>query len=384
MSVNYCKNCIYPSTKPDLEFNLEGLCQGCVAYNARKFINWKKRDLEFKKLLSEGKKKNNSIYHCCIPVSGGKDSIYQVAKVLDVGFNPLCVTATTDKFTELGKKNLEVLKNLGVDHVQISTDPILRRKINKFTLKTVGDISWTEHKTIYSIPTRVAQMHKIPFVIWGENANNQSGGPASDEKNFKLTSSWHDEFGGLLGLRVKDLVHSLNTEEEKIFFYKHPSDKELKESNTQGIFLGYFYPWDNVSNLEVAKKYGFQTYDKDEIEGSIVNYENLDNAQMRIHDYFKYLKYGYDRVTDWCCWHIRRGRLTREEAIKINNEKSGKYPSVYLGYSLKEILKEIDCSVNEFNEICDEFTNTEIFMCNNDGKIIKKDDGSLMLKQPYE
>ncbi len=384
MSVKYCKNCIYPSTKPDLEFNSEGVCQGCIAYNERKFIDWKKRDLDFKKILSEGKKKNNSIYHCCIPVSGGKDSIYQVAKVLDAGLNPLCVTATTDKFTELGKKNLEVLKNLGVDHVQISTDPILRRKINKFTLKTVGDIAWTEHKTIYSIPTRVAQMHKIPFIIWGENANNDSGGPASDVRNFKLTSSWHDEFGGLLGLRVKDLVQSLNVKEEKLFFYTHPSDVELKETNTQGIFLGYFYPWDGVSNLEVAKKYEFQTYDKDEIEGSIVNYENLDNALMRIHDYFKYLKYGYDRVTDWCCWHIRRGRLTREKAININNEKSGKYPSVYLGYTLEEILKEIDCSIKEFNEICDEFTNTEIFMSSNDGKIIKKDDGSLILKQPYE
>ena len=88
-------------------------------------------------------------------------------------------------------------------------------------------------------------------------------------------------------------------------------------------------------------KNGFECYEKD-VEGSIVNYENLDNAQMRIHDYFKFLKYGYDRVTDWCCWHIRRNRLTRNEAIKINNEKSGKFPSSYLGVSLEIILKNID------------------------------------------
>ena len=129
--------------------------------------------------------------------------------------------------------------------------------------------------------------------------------------------------------------------------------------------------------LKVQKKFGFKTYSK-ELEGSIVNYENLDNAQMRIHDYFKFLKFGYDRVTDWCCWHIRRKRLTREEGIKIDKQKSGKFPSEYLGYSINEILEEIDCSNEEFEKICDNFTNKEIFKCDNGGKLIKEKDGSLI------
>ena len=40
---------------------------------------------------------------------------------------------------------------------------------------------------------------------------------------------------------------------------------------------------------EIAKQHGFKVYEKD-VEGSIVNYENLDNVYMRIHDYFKFLK----------------------------------------------------------------------------------------------
>ena len=99
---------------------------------------------------------------------------------------------------------------------------------------------------------------------------------------------------------------------------------------------------------------------------------------MRIHDYFKYLKYGYDRVTDWCCWHIRRKRLTRDDALKLNNEKSGKYPAQYLGYDIKEILDEIDCTIEEFDKICDNFTNHDIFKCDNNGKLIKQDDRSLI------
>ena len=127
-------------------------------------------------------------------------------------------------------------------------------------------------------------------------------------------------------------------------------------------------------------KNGFECYEKN-VEGSIVNFENLDNAQMRVHDYFKFLKYGYDRVTDWCCWHIRRNRLTRNEAIKINNEKSGKI-SVILSWSVfRGNSKNIGCSIKEFEEICDNFTNKELFKCDNNGKLIK-DDGSLIIKNP--
>ena len=41
---------------------------------------------------------------------------------------------------------------------------------------------------------------------------------------------------------------------------------------------------------------------------------------------------------------------------KINNEKSGKFPSSYLGVSLEIILKNIDWH-KEFEDICDNFTN---------------------------
>ena len=101
---------------------------------------------------------------------------------------------------------------------------------------------------------------------------------------------------------------------------------------------------------------------------------------MRIHDYFKFLKYGYDRVTDWCCTHIRRGRMTREEAVKINQLKSGKFPEEYLGYKLSEVLDEINCSREEFINICDKFTNNSLFVCNNKNELVKDENLNLLLK----
>ena len=165
MSVKFCRKCILPSTKPDLEFSNDYICQGCKAFEKRQKIDWDERSKEFKKILNNFKSKNNN-YDCIIPVSGGKDSTFQVIKMLEHNMNPLCVTAMTDKLTDIGRYNLDNIKKLGVDHIEVSTDPVLRRRINKFTLKSVGDISWAEHITIFTIPVRIACKFDIPLIIW--------------------------------------------------------------------------------------------------------------------------------------------------------------------------------------------------------------------------
>lgn len=381
-NIIFCKICIMPSTKPNLEFNKDGVCQGCVNFNNRKKIDWSEKEKQFKKIISENKSKNTN-YDCVIPVSGGKDSTYQVIKALEYNLNPLCVTARTCKLTELGRFNIENIKKLGVDHFEVTPDTELRRKINKFTLETVGDISWAEHITIFTVPFRIALNLKIPLILWGENPENENGGPKEFENAINLDQRWLEEFGGLLGLRTYDLKDVFQIEEKKLIQYTFPSRNDLSVHNIKGIFLGSFFEWDGYENYKIASKHGFKVYEK-ELEGSIVNYENLDNAQMRVHDYFKYLKYGYDRVTDWCCWHIRRGRLTREKALLINEEKSGRFPDSYMGYTLTDILSPIQISLEEFEKICDKFTNKELFMSNNNNALIRRPDGSPLLSIKFK
>ena len=377
--VFFCKTCVYPSSKPHIEFNDEGICSGCLAYNNRPKIDWEERERKLKEILNNFKKKSSNYYHCIVPSSGGKDSHYQTIKMLEYGLNPLVVNVVPDKLAEIGRYNMENMRYLGVDTMQISLDPTIRRRINKFALETVGDISWPEHITIFTVPVKMSVNMKIPLLIWGESAENENGGPIESLDKNILDRRWLEEFGGLLGLRTNDIMDILQIPKEKLILYTYPSEKELKDTGTLGLFLGQFIPWDGHENAEIAKKYGFKTYEKN-VEGSIVDYENLDNVYMRIHDYFKFLKYGYDRVTDWCCWHIRRGRMTREEAVKINQTKSGKFPEEYLGYSLSEILDEINCTRDEFINICDKFTNKNLFLCNNKNELIKDEKFNLIQK----
>lgn len=85
------------------------------------------RKKSFVKLIKKNKSKNG--YDCIIPVSGGKDSTYQVIKCLEYGLKPLCVTATTDDLTILGRQNIENIKKLGVDYIEVTVNPNIRKKL---------------------------------------------------------------------------------------------------------------------------------------------------------------------------------------------------------------------------------------------------------------
>lgn len=373
--IKYCKRCVMPDTKPDLTFDSDGICTACRSYENRKSIDWKEREKEFIEIL-DGYKSNGTNYDCIVPVSGGKDSHYQVLKVLELGYNPLCVTATTCQLSDIGRKNIESLKKLGVDYIEITTNPIVRRKINRIALIEVGDISWPEHITIFTIPVRIAVQLNIPLIIWGENSQNEYGGPAVSRETNILNRKWLETFGGLLKLSNEDLIKKHGIKERDLIQYTYPSDNDLKRIGVTGIFMGYYFPWDGHQNALIAQAYGMHTLET-AIEGSLVNYENLDNVQTGIHDYFKYLKYGFCRVTDLACSHIRRGSLTRKQAMKIVRDRDGKFPWTYLGFPIEKILCEIDMSLEEFVEICDLYTNKKLFKCDWEGSSNKDRQGNL-------
>lgn len=374
--LRYCTCCVMPDTKPDLYLDEEGVCNACRSYEHRVKVDWAARQQELLAILQKYRSKDGGNWDCVIPVSGGKDSTYQVVRMLQFGMNPLCVTATTCDLSPIGRKNIENIKHLGVDYIEMSPNPLIRAKLNRIGLTQVGDISWPEHVGIFTIPVRAAVQFNVPLIIWGENPQNEYGGPAAAAENNVLNRRWLEEFGGLLGLRVSDLIGMQGIEAQYLIPYTYPTDEALSRVGATGIFLGYYLPWDGLSNALIAQAHGFTTYQKT-VEGSMVSYENLDNHQTGIHDYFKFLKFGFGRATDLACMHMRRNRLTRTDALNIVRRLDGKFPWEYLGKSLQDILAPLDMSVDEFIRVCDKFTNKKIFNRDASGNLIKDRYGNL-------
>lgn len=146
----------------------------------------------------------------------------------------------------------------------------------------------------------------------------------------------------MLGLRVSDLIGQEGIEAKHLIPYTYPTDEELQRVGVTGLFLGHYIPWDGLSNTLISQANGFQTYHK-VVEGSMVNYENLDNHHTGIHDYFKFLKFGFGRATDLACLHIRRGRLTRQDGVGAVKRLDGLFPWEYLGKPLKIFCCRLIC-----------------------------------------
>jgi len=363
--MEYCKLCVMPTTRPKLGLNEEGICSACIAAREKKEkIDWVKREKEFREILDKFRGKDKTKYNCIIPVSGGKDSIYQVHIMKNVyNMNPLCVTFRTDARTSLGEENIQALRNMGVDHIDFTPNSVGFKKLRKKCFFEEGDCSIPDHLAIWSIPPRIAIKFNIPLVIWGENPDIEYGAPEDERDISKLNRKWLDKQNILKGKKAEDWVDeniSLNEIQSLIY----PSEEELNKIGYTPIFLGYYIPWDAKQNVEIAKRYGFQKRKEGPIVG-IYDYADLDCMYIVIHHYFKYLKFGFGSTSDHVCNEIRKGRMTREEGIKLVKESDERIPpEEYINH----FCKSIGITKEQFWDVADKFRNKKIWKKNEKGE----------------
>src|SRR5574337_453626 len=373
----YCRKCVMPNTKPDLFFDDQGVCDACRSAELKNTIDWEGRRKEFEALLDKHRNRNGSNYDCVVPVSGGKDSTYQVYMVKKVyGMNPLLVSFEATHRTPLGRKNLDNIKSaFGCDLIVFEKNPVVYKKMCLEGFHRVGDHEWPNHLGIFTIPVRLAVHLKIPLIIWGENSQLEYGGPKAARMKNILDRRWLEEFGGLLGQRLEDMIGVGGIKSEDLVSYYYPTEEELKAAGITGAYLGYYFKWDARPQTELMRKeYGFSVKEDGPVEGTYTNYENLDENMVSIHDYMKFIKYGFGRATDHACIDVRNGRITREEAVKLVQQYDGKLPKK----GIAEFLEFFQISREDFDKTIDAFTNKALFLTDADGKFQHDADGNLI------
>ena len=376
--IKYCRHCVYPETKPDLSLDENGICDACRFVDVKDTTNWDLRRKELTEIFEKFKNKDGSNYDCVIPVSGGKDSTFQAYVVKEeFGLNPLCVSYHLPEFTDLGRKNLENLKKLGVDCLEFTPNPEICKKMQKIALIEFGDAQWPEHFGIFTVPVQVAVRYNIPLIVWGENSQAEYGGPLKDMENKYLDSKWCEQYGTRVGGQSNSFVgpevmlkHGIDRKFLNPYIY--PSDEEIKQVGVTGIFLGSFIRWNIKEQLKKVRDLGFTLHDGPS-EGTFTNYENLDNKIQGIHDYFKWLKFGYGRASDSGSIQIRLKQISREDGMRLVKQHEGKLPEKFLD----EFLDQWEMSREEFLDICDKFTNKELFKKDENGILLRDELGNL-------
>lgn len=314
-NLRYCVRCCMPETSEGIVFDEMGICRGCQSSEHKMHINWAEREKELRRILEHYKSKSGNNYDCIIPISGGKDSTFQLHVLTKVyGVKPLALTFSHNWYSETGKYNLwNTLEKMNVDHIMFTPNRALVNKLAKKSLSAIGDSCWHCHAGIPAFTLQIATKFNMPLIVWGESAA-EFGSKASYKENIKFDEAYY--------LKVSSKVNPEEMLDKEIGItmrdlcpFQIPSKEELERVGVTGIHLGDYIFWDTERQVEFIKKtYGWKESD---VEGTYKKYKSVECIMAGVHDYSKFIKRGFGRATDHATIDIRTGLLTREEGFEL-------------------------------------------------------------------
>lgn len=327
-----CKRCVMTDGRLNLKFNEEGICNSCIQHDYLKTVDWSKRREELEALCDKYRNiyKNGGLeYDCIITVSGGKDSYFQVYLFKELlGMNPLCLMIDNTSWTETGRKNFyNMSEKFDVDVITFTPSvKKMKEETKKSFLKLCHPTPYWD-KVLFRKPLEIAKALDISLVIWGEDTNIFVGsGDATETPNAKRLLEDPNEFPDL-----------------------------------EVIFTSYYVPWNRFHNVEIAKLHGFQGFleSGEWIRRGFIGMfedEQVDTIGYLMTQYTKFIKFGYGSMTEMCSKAIRAGKMTREEAIKIVNDKDWLFDELMLD----DLLDYIGLTEKEFWKVIDKFANKKL------------------------
>lgn len=315
----HCTRCLYPSNHPlGIIINEDGICSGCIIHEEKNSVDWKFRFNKLQKLVKPYKINSGITYDCIVPVTGANDSYFIVDIVKNkLQLNPLLVTYNKYFNTPLGIRNLANLRiKFDCDILIQNVNPVKVKNITRTTLREFGSIYWPciAGQTVF--PVQTAVRYKIPLIIWGAHQGLEQVGMFSHEHEVEMTRRYrHDH--DLMGYEADDLLGIFDTlSEDDIWQYRYPDNFDINNIGVRGIYLGNYIRWDpKLQHEEMIRKYDYKTAS---FSRTFDTYDHTDCFNfMDLHDYIKYLKHGFSKVTDHASREIRHERLNRKQAMSL-------------------------------------------------------------------
>ena len=351
--MRYCKRCVQPDTRPGIHFNEEGVCGACLYQEEVKTkIDWEKREKELREIAEEAKRRRTGAYDCVIGVSGGKDSTFQSLYARDrLGLKPLLVNSEPEGITELGRHNIENLKQLGFDAIALRPNPrVMRKLMKKDFYRYLNPVKVTEY-SLWASAYIIAQYFDIKLIIQGENPGltlgvrektGTGGNSLNADKQDTIAKDCFEEYAGD-GVDERDL------------FMFHYDKEKLIEQGARGVWLNYYAKeWSQPGNARFSMQHGLWIRPKDmdlHDIGTFRRFFQLDSDAVQMNQLLKHVKFGFGQATDHACYDIRSGIIPREEGILLVKEFDGRCADRYI----KQFCDYIDITVGEFWRVANSF-----------------------------
>lgn len=164
----FCTQCGVSSRAPETTFDQRGLCnlcEGFTKYESRAAAYFREME-DLEAIASQIKRGSAPHYDCMMLLSGGKDSTYALARLVDLGLNVLAFTLDNGFISESAKMNIvRVCEALKVDQRFGSTaamNEIFVDSLNRYSNVCNGCF-----KTIYTLSMKLADELDIPVIVTG-------------------------------------------------------------------------------------------------------------------------------------------------------------------------------------------------------------------------
>lgn len=355
----WCNNCLNMSTRPRITFDSRNWCNACQWMEEKTTMDWRLREKELIQLLDKHRSTAGD-FDCIVPVSGGKDGSYVAYNLKHkYGMNPLTVTVKPALSLDVGDKNLFNFIQSGYSHIHISCNPVILDRLNKYGFIEKGFPYYGWLIAIFTAVIRTAVNFKIPLIFYGEDGEVEYGGSTESNHN----SMYEIEYMKRIYLeggheKVLDrIAKDADISESDMSFFRFPKDGEISEVGLSFTHWSYFEPWDSYRNYIVAKEHCGLIEKDDGNPDTFTNFSQNDQALYALHAYMMYLKFGFGRATQDAGIEIRRGSMTRGQAINLVQMYDNAYPHELID----TFLDYYGMTKNEFNSVLDNYVNKELF-----------------------
>jgi len=342
------------STRPRISFDSRGWCNACQWMEEKPSVDWVSREKELKKLLE--KHRGNSEFDCVVAVSGGKDGSY-VAHTLKTkyGVNPLCVTVRPPLSMEIGDQNLVNFINSGFEHIHVSVNQEATRVLDTIGFKEYGQGYYGWLIAIHTTVLRIAKNFGISLVFYSEDGEIEYGGGTA-RKNIPTYGIDYMKAAYLNQTYEDVMQQSMLTQSEK-YWFEFPEQLFDGMEDFEVTHFSYFEAWDSYRNYVVAKEHCGLKELETGVEGTFTNFAQNDQELASLHYYLMYLKFGFGRATQDAGIEIRRGSMTRDQAVNLVKL----YDNVSLVQFYSNYCEYYQVSMKEFEGVLDRFANKRLF-----------------------
>jgi N-acetyl sugar amidotransferase len=308
--LRYCTRCCLPETMEGITFDEFGICVPCRSSEEKMHIDWAARRRDLEQILASFRSDN--YYDCMLPMSGGKDSMYQghlLTKVLDV--HPLAVTHGQNWLSLVGRYNLEnCLQQFDLDHLVFNMNRGAINDVARKSLAAIGDACWHCHIGAGTFPVQTALAWNIGLMCFGESIA-EADGRGSYHARKEASLFYNLEISAKIAaeqMAAPGAARGLSP-------WMYPSADRLRDSAIRYLHLGDYFFWDEERQVEFVKR----NYEWMEatVENAYKGFKSVECVMAGVHDYANFIKRGIGRSTVQASTDVRRGLLTREEGFQL-------------------------------------------------------------------